>query len=165
MGKNDLTKAEAAYLYIVKHEQQNPNFGKTLFYKMLYFSDFDHYERFEKSITGSDYRKIENGPAPCIFDKIVASLKEKGYVKQFSNNVGGMRQIRYMLLKEPEFSGLASDEFNQLKMSMKKLEGMTAKQVSSYSHEDMPYKSTKMKDLIDYELVFYRNPQYSVSSR
>ena len=44
-----------------------------------------------------------------------------------------------------------------------RLGGMTARQVSEYSHQDMPYKATKDGEVIDYELVFYRNPIYSVN--
>ncbi|PIT85285.1 XRE family transcriptional regulator, partial [Candidatus Micrarchaeota archaeon CG10_big_fil_rev_8_21_14_0_10_59_7] len=54
-----LSKAEQAYLYIIEKLQDSPNFGKTLFYKTLYFSDFDNYELREQSITGGEYRKIE----------------------------------------------------------------------------------------------------------
>jgi hypothetical protein len=158
-----LSKAEEAYLYIIQHQQQNPNFGKTLFFKMLYFADFDSYELFEKAITGSKYRKIENGPAPCDFDKIITSLKNRGYVKELSLARGGKKQIRYLLLKDPTYNNLSQDEFNQLKRNISRLQGMTATQVSAYSHEDMPYKATKMKEVINYDLVYYRNPQFAVS--
>jgi len=39
---------------------------------------------------------------------------------------------------------------------------MNATEVSSYSHEDLPYKATADWDVIDYELVFYRDPAFSV---
>ena len=42
---------------------------------------------------------------------------------------------------------------------------MTATQVSGYSHEDMPWKATEKMGEIDYELVFYRTPTFSVSSQ
>ena len=160
-----LSKAEEVYLYIIKHAQSNPNFGKTLFYKMLYFSDFDFYELFEKSITGSQYRKIDNGPAPCDFDRIIHSLKSKKFIQEVHVSSGNIKQIRYLLTREPKFSIMSSDEFAQIKRNIMRLEGMTASQVSAYSHEDMPYKATKMKELIDYNLVHYRNPQFSASAK
>jgi len=38
---------------------------------------------------------------------------------------------------------------------------MTGKQVSDFSHTDMPYRATKkIGESIDYELVFYRDPKH-----
>jgi len=40
----------------------------------------------------------------------------------------------------------------------------SAKAISEYSHKDIPWMATKDKEPIDYELVFYRTPPYSVRS-
>ena len=39
---------------------------------------------------------------------------------------------------------------------------MNARQISAFSHRDMPYKATGDGDIIDYELVFYRDSLFSV---
>ena len=39
---------------------------------------------------------------------------------------------------------------------------MSAKGISSYSHDDMPWKASKNMEQIDYDLVFYRTAPYSV---
>lgn len=39
---------------------------------------------------------------------------------------------------------------------------MNASQISEYSHGDMPWRATKDYEDINYELVFYRDPKYSV---
>lgn len=158
-----LSKTEEAYLYIIKNSEDNVNFGKTLFWKMLYFSDFDFYERHERPITDNTYCKAPKGPAPLNFDKTITKLIEKGYVKEVPVNHKGMKQIRYLLLVHFEPHNLEPDEITELNRNIKRLEGMTATQVSEYSHQDMPYKATKERKEIDYELVFYRNPVYSVN--
>jgi hypothetical protein len=159
-----LSKTEEAYLYIIKNSEDNVNFGKTLFWKMLYFSDFDFYERYERPITENTYCKAPLGPAPQNFDKIMSKLKEKGYVKEVNINRKGMNQIRYLLLAHFEPHSLEPEEIIELNRNIKRLEGMTATQVSAYSHQDMPYKATKAGKLIDFELVFYRNPMFSVQN-
>ena len=156
-----LSKAEQAYLYIIEKLQGSPNFGKTLFYKTLYFSDFDNYELREQSITGGEYRKIENGPAPCSFDKTISSLKCKEFVAEKRISRNGMMQIRYVLCSEASFDKLSEEEKKVLDRNIRRLSGMTATQVSEYSHQDMPYKATKDGEIIDYGLVFYRNPVFS----
>ena len=45
---------------------------------------------------------------------------------------------------------------------IKKLSPMNATQISEHSHEDTPWKASENMTEIDYELVFYRNPTYSV---
>jgi hypothetical protein len=39
---------------------------------------------------------------------------------------------------------------------------MNATQLSEFSHLDMPWKATQDDDVIDYRLVFYREPLTSV---
>ena len=37
----------------------------------------------------------------------------------------------------------------------------SAKAISDYSHQDMPWKATNDGEIIDYELAFYREPPFS----
>ena len=39
---------------------------------------------------------------------------------------------------------------------------MSAKEISDYSHGDMPWKVAENDEELDYEFVFYRNPEYVV---
>jgi len=39
---------------------------------------------------------------------------------------------------------------------------MNAAQISRFSHKDMPWRATGDKEIINYELVFYRTPEFSV---
>jgi hypothetical protein len=44
---------------------------------------------------------------------------------------------------------------------MSRFSDMTGRQVSDFSHNDMPYRSTKnIGDEISYGLVFYRDPKH-----
>ncbi|QLJ52826.1 MAG: hypothetical protein Sv326_0651 [Candidatus Fermentimicrarchaeum limneticum] len=159
----NLSKAEQVYLHIIKNLQDRPNFGKTLFYKVLYFSDFDYYERFEKSITGDKYRRITHGPAPCTFDIIIKRLKEKDMIRELHFHYGMGTQIRYCYHGDDKTDKLAKEEIKEIDRNIQRLSGMTASQASAYSHQDMPCKVTKLDEIIDYDLVHYRNPIFSVS--
>jgi hypothetical protein len=39
---------------------------------------------------------------------------------------------------------------------------MNARQISDYSHNDVPWLTTEDSQVIEYETVFYRTPAYSV---
>lgn len=163
--KDELSKKEEVYLYVIKNSRENVNFGTTLFNKILYFSDFDSYERSGQSITGDTYIRKEHGPTAQSFTEMIKDLKSKRLIKDFRvERSKGHIQTRYLLLNDIAFSQLNKEETNELDRNINRLGGMKAAQVSEYSHQDMPYKATKEGEPIDYDLVHYRNPVYSVLS-
>ena len=156
---------EEVYLYIIKKSQSNVNFGKVLFNKILYFSDFDFYERNEQSITGDSYVRVTHGPMASNFEKVIADLKTKKLIEEIHvNRAKGHVQKRYILLSDFTHKRLKAEETDEIDRNIDRLGGMTASQVSAYSHQDMPFKATEENEIIDYELVFYRDPVFSVNS-
>lgn len=164
--KNQMSKMEEVYLYIIKNSQSNVNFGATLFNKILYFSDFDFYEQYRTSITGDSYVRSSHGPTANSFRNVIGTLKQKKLVKELRiYRSKDHIQTRFILTEEFEPIRLSKEELSELDRNMARLGGMTAQQVSEYSHQDMPYKATKDNEEIDYDLVFYRNPVYAVTSQ
>ncbi len=138
--------------YIISKCDKNTNFGKTVLYKLLYFSDFNHYKKNNKSITNEEYRKIEFGPAPVHIAIIIDKL-EKGKkieTKQLSQNT------KYKILDAPKLSTLSKEEISTIDKVIKKLGALSATQISNLSHKDNPYLVSKDNGIIDYDLVFYR---------
>ncbi|MFA5745851.1 MAG: Panacea domain-containing protein [Candidatus Pacearchaeota archaeon] len=138
--------------YIIFNCSSNPNFGKTVLYKLLYFSDFNHYKKNNKSITNEDYRKIEFGPAPVHIAIIINKLEKENKIetKQLSQNT------KYKILDIPKLSKLSKEEISTIDKVIKKLGNLSATQISNLSHKDNPYIVSKDKEIIDYDLVFYR---------
>lgn len=149
-------------LYILTRCGARPNVGKTVLYKLLYFCDFNYYELYEKPLTGAAYRKITYGPAPCEFDEIVEEMKKEKQLQEVYSEYYGQPQIKYLPLVEPDLSRLTAEQKEVIDRVIENLSPLDAKKISDYSHEDIPWKSTKEKDIIDYELVFYRTVPYSV---
>ena len=158
----DKEKFKQVLHYIISKVGTLDNVGKTVLYKMLYFSDFDYYELNEIPITGERYFKLSHGPAPSDFDKMVGELEDEGKIKKI-NTKRVYQQIKFLSLCKPNLTLLNANELQLIEKAISKLSSMSARQVSSYSHEDMPWKATKENEEIDYELVFYRNPTFSVS--
>lgn len=161
---NELSKIEETYLYIIKSSQSNVNFGHTLFNKILYFSDFDFYERNERSITGDNYIHSDHGPTAKRFSEIIKELKGKKLINEVRvERSKDHVQKRYILSEDFEPTKLTKDEILELDRNISRLGGMTASQVSAYSHQDMPYKASSKNQIINYELVFYRDPVFSAT--
>ena len=160
--KYDAKKFSVVLHYIISECGTVDNIGKTVIWKMLYFSDFDFYEQYEKFMTGEDYYKLERGPAPKHFDLTVTALERAGVIQQIKAKFKGFNQTKYLSLKEPNLSLLSAEELKIIDRTIQKLSAMSATQVSGYSHLDTPWKATKDKERIEYELVFYRDEATSV---
>lgn len=139
-----------------------PNSGKTTLYKYLYFCDFDFYELFESFLIGEAYRKIDNGPAPCHFEIAIDRLMSEGSVELKKVPRGPHIQHKYLSKVEPDTSLLSEKELEVINTTLEKLKHMDARRISLYSHKDLPWKATEDREIIDYELVFYRDDHFSV---
>lgn len=148
--------------YIVDRCGNRPNVGKTVLFKLLYFSDFDYYELYEEKMTGEIYTRLPRGPAPQHFDLSVKELEEENKIKTYTADFKGYSQKKYKSLKAPELTLFNQKEKDIIESVVAKCGHMNATEVSNYSHEDLPYKATADWDVIDYELVFYRDPAFSV---
>ena len=63
---------------------------------------------------------------------------------------------------DPEIDLLNANELTVIDAVIEKHGCKNATEISNLSHLDVPYMATKDKCLIDYELVFYRDPITSV---
>lgn len=158
----NLEKFKQVLHYVISKVGLLDNVGKTVLYKILYFSDFDFYEINEESITGETYYKLLNGPAPKHFSIAIEELKKESKIKQDEGDFFGKKQNRFFSIMEPSLNLLNGDEIKVIEKVISKLSGMNANQISCYSHEDIPWKATSENSLINYELVFYRSPIFSV---
>jgi len=162
MPSFDKNKFKEVLHYIIFKCGNLDYIGKTVLYKLLYFSDFDYYEKFEKYLTGESYYSLPHGPAPLHFDDMVKELKEEGLIKEIRATYHNHVQNKYLSLSEPKLSKVSAEEIKTVDKTIKKLCNMNATQVSAYSHSDMPWKATEPGEKLDYELVFYRNELMSV---
>ena len=147
--------------YIISNVGDLDNIGKTVLWKMLYFSDFDHYEIKEVPLTGERYVKLPKGPAPRDFDNLIQELEKESKVERYESKYCEKPQQKFRSISQPKLDLLNKDEIQIIDKTIKKLSSMNATQVSAYSHEDTPWKASENMEEIDYELVFYRNPIYS----
>ena len=160
--QTNLDKVEQVLHYIIHEAGHLPHVGKTVLFKLLYFCDFDYYEMYEEPLTGEQYKKLDYGPAPIHFDEAIEKLRTKGKILDVKANFHGHLQAKYISLDEPDVGLLSAKELEAINETLKRLSSMNATQISAYSHLDIPWNVTQDKEMIDYELVFYRDPLTSV---
>jgi uncharacterized phage-associated protein len=148
--------------YVINRCNSIDTVGKTVLFKILYFCDFDYYEKYEQFLTGETYSKLERGPAPRHFNECIKLLKDSKKVKEIKQPFKGYIQQKYLSICNPVLNELSAKEIKEIDTVVSKISNMNAKQASAYSHNDMPWKSAKINNNLDYEMVFYRDDMMSV---
>ena len=159
--QKNLEKFKEVLLYILNKVGSKPNIGETVLYKLLYFVDFDFYEKYEEQLIGATYQKNHYGPTPIEFKKITERMEGKDLVK-VKDKYFKYPQTKYLPLREPDLTKLKANEIKLIDDVLDRLSDMNASQISNYSHNDVPWLTTEDGKIIDYEAVFYRTPPYSV---
>jgi len=162
--QKNLEKFKEVLLYILDKVGSKSNIGQVVIYKLLYFIDFNFYEKYEEQLIGATYIKNYYGPTPKEFIAIIKDMEGKDLVK-VQDEYFQYPRTKYLPLRKPDLSKLKdSRELKMIDEVLETLSGMNAKQISEYSHNDVPWLTTEDGEIIDYESVFYRTSPYSVRS-
>ncbi len=160
--QKNLEKFKEVFLYILNKVGSKPNIGEAVVYKLLYFIDFNHYERYEDQLIGATYIKNNYGPTPVEFAKIVKRMIDDQEIERVESRYFDYPQTKYLPLRNPDLSVLSANELRTIDDVLNRLSEMNATQISEYSHGDVPWLTTEDGAKIEYETVFYRTPSYSV---
>lgn len=160
--QKNLKKFKEVFLYILNKIGSKPNIGETVIYKLLYFIDFNHYEKYENQLIGATYIKNNYGPTPVEFAKIVKRMMDDEEIEKIESRYFDYPQTKYLPLRNPDLSALSANELKTIDDVLNRLSEMNATQISEYSHGDVPWLTTNDGAKIEYETVFYRTPSYSV---
>jgi len=160
--QKNIKKMKEVLLYILIKVGNKPNVGETVINKLLYFIDFDYYEKYGKQLTGSTYIKNHFGPTPCELKAVIEQMIKDKDILVVTNKVFDFQQKKYIPLREPDLEDLNAQEFVHINEVLARLSDKNAKEISEYSHGDIPWRIFKDGEKMDYESVFYRDDNYSV---
>jgi transcriptional regulator with XRE-family HTH domain len=160
--QKNLEKFKEVLLYILNKVGSKPNIGETVIYKLLYFIDFDFYEKYEEQLIGATYIKNKYGPTPIEFKKIVEQMITQEEITKVENPYFKYHQKKYLPLRAPNLSLLKANEIELIDEVLNRFSDYNAAKISEYSHNDVPWLSTENGEIIEYESVFYRTLPYSV---
>lgn len=162
--QKNLQKFKEVLLYILSKVGSKPNIGETVIYKLLYFIDFDFYERYEEQLIGATYIKNQYGPTPIEFAKVIEQMIKKGEIEKVKSDYFNYPQTKYLPRKKSDLTKFKANEIEVIDDVLNRLSDMNANQISDYSHRDVPWLTTNDGEVIEYESVFYRTSPYSVRS-
>jgi len=161
--QRNIDKFKEVLIYILSKVGAKPNVGETVLYKLLYFIDFDFYEKFEEQLTGATYIKNNHGPTPVEFRTIIDQAIADGEIVRVPSKYFGRDQKKYLPVRDPDLTKLKdARELKHIDEVLARLSDFNASELSAISHEDVPWIIAENLKPIDYEAVFYRTAKTAV---
>ena len=138
--------------------------GKKKLAKLLYFADFDFYEKNQRSITGDTYKAYPKGPLPNALNEIIEGLLKTGKlevstVKEWGDEYAPTEV--YKALAVPDESVFDPEEKKMLDRIAKRYGNLNGEQLAGLSHAEAPYTAAKPYEEIPYEFTYYRGTDFS----
>ncbi|MFA6619147.1 MAG: type II toxin-antitoxin system antitoxin SocA domain-containing protein [Candidatus Neomarinimicrobiota bacterium] len=159
--QNKVEKFKEVLLYILEEIGARPNVGKAVLCKLLYFIDFDYYEKYEEQLMGATYIKNHFGPTPPAFPEIVKEMEEQGELMSVKAKLYKYEQQKFLPLRKANFKHFSAREKELIDKNIERFKDFNAKQMEAYSHKDVPWITAEDQHPIDYESVFYRTLELS----
>lgn len=160
--EQNLEKFKQVLLYVLNKVGSKPNVGETVLHKLLYFIDFDYYEKFEENLMGATYIKNHHGPTSVELGHVLEDMQKQNEIEAVKSQFFKYQQKKYLPLRLPDLDILSARDTSHIDDVLARLSDKNAREIEHYSHGDIPWRVAQNGKPISYESVFYRDEQYSV---
>ena len=141
-------------LYLAHLSRKDPHFGAVKLNKLLYYCDFIAFFRLGAPITGAEYRRLPEGPAP------LQLLSERDYLIEHEEarleRQPYFRYVQQRLVPTSDDASLWTNRFSTAELAiisevLEAMWNMTAREVSELSHRELGWILAEPKEVIPYE--------------
>ncbi|MCK5061658.1 DUF4065 domain-containing protein [Candidatus Parcubacteria bacterium] len=132
---------------------------KTKLAKLLYLSDFAWFYNHHESMSGLEYRKIEHGPVPDYYFRLIEELDG-------DDKISIEHKDKALLISETRVGEkvaddlLNSEEKKLIKKIVKRWEDKNTKEIVGFAHSQIPYVFVDKGEIIPYELITQEDPAH-----
>jgi len=155
--KIDSQKFSKVLLYITSQIGARAEVGESTLYKLLYFIDFDYYERHEESLTGLSYIRTAHGPVPTkSFDDSVAQMIAEGEMEIVSTKYFKNTQRKYLPVVTPSLGDLTAREVKHIDRELAWRGDTSLNELQVMIQHDPPWRVAREGDALPYHAVTYR---------
>ena len=155
-----LSKLKAIFLYFANNTDRK-YLGKVKMMKLFYFLDFGHVKKYGSPVTFDRYLNMGMGPIPSTVMNLVDVAVEENDKSFLSDVVGFETPTNTKMLRftpKRDFGKndeklFTKTELEVLRSVSKRFYSATADQIKGYSHNESPWKKTKLMDEIPYTLA------------
>ena len=146
-------------LYIARETEADPKCGKTKLYKILFYSDFWAYAKLGRSISGQEYQKLKNGPAPRRAYPEIKSMVAAHLCIWALRDYFGRQQQKLLALREPDLAEFTGEEIAIVQEVIRILGPFDASDVSDLSHRFIGWQLAEEGETIPYSTVALGAPR------
>lgn len=148
-------------LYVADRLRHDRAGGATKLNKVLFFADFAHTRRTGAPITGIEYQKLPQGPAPRRLKPVRDALVARREAQVVKEEFLGYELHRLVPLRAADISVFSAKEIETIDKVLADLDGLNARQVSDLSHEEAGWRLVDEGDTIPYEAALVGATQVS----
>ena len=138
--------------------------------KLLYYTDFEHYAEHNKSITKSEYVRLDFGPCPDNFQEIIRDMTDEGVLevreKKYTRSCPEICRTYHVFrsIEECDEDLFAANEMATIRKVLKKYGRLSGEKLAQKTHDEIPWKATKPFGVIPYELAWYAFAEHGAES-
>ena len=159
LSQRDAKLRELILLIATRSEGDKP-FGAVKLNKLLFYTDFLAYLNFGEAITGQEYQKLPQGPAPRRMLPVLKKMIDKEDLAIRRHDYYGKDQQRAFALTPPDMGRFNFAEIELIDRVVEMFWGKNASEMSAISHQFLGWKLAAMNETIPYSvaLVGSREP-------
>jgi hypothetical protein len=146
-------RLQEAILYVAQRCQSAPLFGLIKLNKILWRADFLSFVERGQPVTGRQYQRLPQGPAPIEMKPVLNEMLRSGLVRIELARVINYDERRVMPLVEPNLSLFSKGDLDQLDRSIAFYWDKTGKETSDQSH-GVAWKTRENGESMPYELAY-----------
>jgi len=148
-----------AYLRIASSKKDG-KIPKTKLAKLLYLADFAWFYNKMESMSGMRYKRIQYGPVPDLYFRVLHELEEDGKINIDRSKDGINLVSEGEGSKRRRLNKLTKEEKELIKKIAKKWRLKRTKEIVDFTHEQLPYRLCSTDEIIPYELIIQEDPAY-----
>lgn len=153
-----------AILYVAQRCQNAPSFGLIKLNKILWRADFVSFVERGQPVTGRQYQRLEQGPAPVEMKPVLNELLRDGLARIERARVVNYDERRVMPLADPNLSLFSKSDLDQLDRSIAFYWDKTGKETSDQSH-GVAWKTRENGEGMPYELAYLSDEPLSADAK
>lgn len=137
--------------------------GKKKMAKLLYFFEFDFFEKYQEQSTGETFKKYQMGPYPVNAWEIINELVESGDMEiKTEKNFGGYEPTETYLLSSnyQSSNSLNNQELDILERIKDLYINKSGKELEDISHLEAPWNAVDMYQVMNPHLANYRCTEF-----
>ena len=148
-NKNQNVEIDFKSINVILYILNKVKLNRTQLMKYLFAIDFLNYKLFNKSISEFKYAHATYGPIVNDQDALINLLIKQDYIKLESSFIDN--SMLFVPLQKADLSNFSEQEINVLNKIINNFKGMSANELTDWSHAFIGWIKTKDGEIIDFK--------------